>query len=208
MTSLVYNPGRMDGRTEIFWPVIIMEPVCELYSDCATCYEAVKYQTTNLASETMLINLDKWIYHTRSRACTHYNKTKPRVGNGTPSGAFAFTLTKSPTDPFRVGDMLSAVRKLMVQKSCPVTRYAWYLEDKGKDENGEPIHPHIHGMYETATSGRIEAKHFKRAWPIWDEKVRLGAGFKGGYHRPVKYEESYSDYIGKDGGVCEKNVDE
>lgn len=151
----------------------------------------------------MLTILDRWIFHTRSKACSHYNKSKVRVGNGAPSGAFAFTLTKSPSDPHTLGDMLAAVRKLMAQKSCPVTRYVWYVEDKGKDANGEPLHPHIHGMYETQSLGRIEAKHFKRAWPLWDEKVRLGAGFKGGYHRPVKSEESYLDYVKKDGGICE-----
>lgn len=183
--------------------------VWELFSDCNVCYDAVKYQATHLASEYMLSIIDRWIIHTRSKACSHFNKGKVRVGNGAPSGAFAFTLTKSPSDPFTVGDMLAAVRKLMAQKSCPVARYVWYLEDKGKDANGEPLHPHIHGMYETESLGRIEAKHFKRAWPLWDEKVRLGAGFKGGYHRPVKHDESYADYIKKDGGVSEsKNISE
>lgn len=134
---------------------------------------------------------------------------KTRKGNGVPSGAFAFTLTKSPKDPYSVGDMLTAVRKVMKQKSITVTRYAWYYEEKGRDVNGDPIHPHIHGMYETATSGRIEKRHFKRAWPLWNEEAPIGAGFKGGYHRPVRSEESYSDYIKKDGGMGESfNIDE
>ena len=91
----------------------------------------------------------------------------------------------------------------MRQKSCPVIKYAWYYEDKGRDENGDAIHPHIHGMYETATGGRIERKHFKRAWSIWDENTPIGAGFRGGYHRPVKSDEKYNDYIKKDGGMGE-----
>lgn len=128
---------------------------------------------------------------------------KRKVGNGAPSGAFAFTLTKSPKDPYTVGDMLIAVRKIMSQKSCKVARYAWYYEDKGRDDNGDPIHPHIHGMYETHSLGRIEAKHFMRAWPIWNEKKPLGAGFQGGYHRPVRSDEGYANYIKKDGGMSE-----
>lgn len=126
-----------------------------------------------------------------------------KAGNGAPSGAFAFTITKSPKDPYSVGDMLTAVRKLMSQKSNPVVKYAWYYEEKGRDENNDPIHPHIHGMYETSTGGRIETKHFKRAWPIWDPTKPLGAGFRGGYHRPVRSDEGYNNYISKDGMMNE-----
>lgn len=132
-------------------------------------------------------------------------KKGQKVGNGAPTGAFAFTLTKSPKDPLTVGDMLTAVRKVMQQKSCPVKKYAWYYEEKGRDENGDPIHPHIHGMYETETGGRIESKHWKRAWSIWDPAKPMGAGFKGGYHRPVKSEEKYADYMRKDAGMSESH---
>lgn len=153
--------------------------------------------------------LDMLIAHSRSRRCMRNKKSPVHVGNGTPSGAFAFTLTKSPRDPYTVGDMLTAVRKICTQKSCPVKRYAWYYEDKGRDENGDPIHPHIHGMYETESGGRIETKHFKRAWPLWDPEKLQGMGFKGGYHGAVKSDEAYSDYIKKDGGMSESfNADE
>jgi len=118
--------------------------------------------------------------------------TSAHVGNGAPTGPFAFTLTKSPSDGLTEDDMIKAVKKLMKQKSCPVTKYAWYLE-YGDPETKQ--HPHIHGMYETASGGRIETKHFKRAWSIWDPNVPMGKGFRGGYHRPVKSEEAYTDYI-------------
>lgn len=121
-------------------------------------------------------------------------------GNGAHRGAFAFTLTKSPDDQLTEFDMIKSVRKVMSQKSCPVSRYAWYLE---YGDNETKTHPHIHGLYETETQGRIEAKHWKRAWPIWDEKTKLGRGFRGGYHRPVRSEEGYKDYIKKDAGKNE-----
>jgi len=143
--------------------------------------------------------LDAWILHSKKHS------KKPHTGNGAPQGAFAFTLTKSPTDALSVGDMLTAVRKVMNQKSNPVVKYAWYYEEKGRDDNGDPIHPHIHGMYETATGGRIEAKHWKRSWEVWDEKKPQGTGFRGGYHRPIKHGEAYADYIKKDGGMNESN---
>lgn len=140
------------------------------------------------------MQLQRWIEHAK----IHYKAGK---GNGKPQGAFAFTLTKSPTDELSVEDMVKAVRKLMSQKSMPVKRYAWAYEDKGDGK-----HPHIHGMYETETGARIHSKFFKRAWKIWDENKPMGQGFRGGYHRPIKDEESYKDYIGKDGGLSENNL--
>jgi len=125
-----------------------------------------------------------------------YGASKSHSGNGTHVGAFAFTLTKSPTDDLSEEDMCNAVRKIMGQQSCPVEKYAWYLEHKD-----DGAHPHIHGMYKTITGGKIEAKHFKRAWKIWDPSIRMGAGFRGGYHRPVRSDEKYSQYIAKDGGI-------
>lgn len=122
-------------------------------------------------------------------------------GNGAPQGAFAFTLTKSPADEYSEEDMIKAVRKVMNQKSQPTVKFAWYLE-YGDDE--QKTHPHIHGMYETEDKGRIETKHWKRAWPIWDPKQKLGKGFRGGYHRLVRDDEAYDDYIKKDGGVSER----
>jgi hypothetical protein len=128
---------------------------------------------------------------------------KTHEGNGKYLGPFAFTLTKSPKDALSVGDMITAARKVMKQKSQPVIKYAWYYEDKGRDDNGDAIHPHIHGMYETVNGRRIETKHWQRAWSIWNPSTIIGAGFRGGYHRPVKLEENYSDYIAKDGGLSE-----
>lgn len=145
--------------------------------------------------------MGEWLQHAIDEHGMPDNRPKKtHTGNGAFQGAFAFTLTKSPDDPYTEFDMIKAVRKVMSQKSCPVVRYAWFLE-YGDDE--KKLHPHIHGLYETETQGRIEAKHFKRAWPIWDEKHKLGRGFRGGYHRPIRSEESYRDYIKKDSGKNE-----
>jgi len=142
-------------------------------------------------------NQKEWLAHIEKS----HGPSRSHRGNGAYLGPFAFTITKSPKDSMTVQEMIGAVNKIMSQKSCKVIKYAWHLEYKGKDEAGLPAHPHIHGMYETSTGGRIEAKHFKRAWPIWDEKLKLGMGFRGGYHRPIADEESYTKYIAKDGGI-------
>jgi hypothetical protein len=142
--------------------------------------------------------MDEWLNHAVEKHNLPDNRVKTEhTGNGVFQGAFAFTLTKSPTDNLTEDDMIEAVKKIMNQKSCPTKKFAWYLE-YGDPETGS--HPHIHGMYETETLGRIETKHFKRAWPIWDPKQKLGNGFRGGYHRPVRNDECYDDYIKKDNG--------
>lgn len=122
--------------------------------------------------------------------------TTTHDGNGKHSGAWAFTLTKSPDDDLSEEDMIKAVTKVMNQRSIPTTKFAWYLE-YGDEE--KQTHPHIHGMYETENGGMIEMKHWKRAWKIWNPKQKLGLGFRGGYHRPVRAEECYDDYIKKQG---------
>lgn len=116
-------------------------------------------------------------------------------GNGKPKGLFAFTLTFSPTDGKNVEDLKHAAEMILNQKTCPVKRYMWYLETK---ENGQ--HPHIHGIYETDTGGQIYTKVFKRYWSIWDPKTKLGAGFRGGYHKSVDFSIAYGEYLSKDGG--------
>lgn len=134
----------------------------------------------------------KHLEEVHNRPCVYSHE-----GNGKLKGPFAFTLTASPSDGLTKEDMIEAVKKIMSQQSCKVTKYAWYLE-YGKPETQE--HPHIHGIYETESGGVIEKKHWKRAWKIWDPKQKLGAGFRGGYHRPVRSNENYNDYIAKDGG--------
>lgn len=183
-------------------------PVASLYQECDYCSSFVAWSTKPGGSAGMsFYDIDQkfndYKRHINSQKCKKFAKSNVHVGNGTPSGCFAFTITKSDKDPYSVGDMLTAVRKIMRQKSCPVKKYAWYYEEKGRDDNGDPIHPHIHGLYETESGGRIETKQFKRAWEIWDPSKPIGAGFRGGYHRPVRSNEGYSDYIKKDGGMSE-----
>lgn len=125
----------------------------------------------------------------------HFPKMAKRgthKGNGRHKGIWSGTLTMSPSDDKTEEDMITAIKKLMRQKSCPVKRYAWYLE---YTEAGTP---HIHFVYETESGGRIERKHFKRMWSLWDEDTRCGAGFRGGYHRECHSESEYLSYIKKD----------
>lgn len=145
--------------------------------------------------------MDEWIEHAvqkHSMPDTREKKTR----NGKYNGPFAFTLTMSPSDGLTEEDMIFACKKVMEQKSQPVKKFAWYLEYKDVDTKR---HPHIHGMYETDNGRRIEAKHWKRSWKIWDEHQKLGVGHRGGYHRPIYHDEAYSSYIAKQQGVGESH---
>lgn len=127
---------------------------------------------------------------------THEDKeiTQHHIGNGKPNGIFAGTLTMSPKDALNENDMLHAINKIMIQKTVPVEKYAWYLEYT--DANV----PHIHFIYRTTSGGRIHQKIFKRYWKIWDESQQCGKGHRGGYHKVVESETAYTEYIEKDGG--------
>jgi len=218
LTTHIIRGGRTDGRTKNspnkYIPGMAFQkkvcvprtgiispaeplPFCEICEEFSN-YKKVSFGVCALEREAKM--LDDFARH--NKTCPRLHPKKTHKGNGTYTGAWAFTLTKAPTDPYNVGDMIKAVRKVMTQQSCPVVKYAWYLEYKPTAEDPY-AHPHIHGLYETTTGGRIEAKHFKRAWPLWDEKTFLGQGFRGGFHRPIKSEEGYSKYIAKDGGISE-----
>lgn len=184
-------------------------PTCKLYSSINSPTVTMKYGKIEIDWDMDRAHMwechqDRLSEYMKDVCKKSYDKYHglSHSGNGKYKGSFAFTLTKSPEDDLSEEDMLEAVRKIMSQTSCPVKKYAWYLEYK---ENGS--HPHIHGVYETESGGRIEAKYFKRYWPIWDEKLSLGHGFRGGYHRPVRNDENYAQYISKDGGLSEsKNI--
>jgi hypothetical protein len=172
------------------------------------CIDWLMYLDTHKCPWDHIRVMDDYFKHTD----THREKPV-KVGNGVYNGAYAFTLTKSPDDPQSVGDMLKAVKTLMAQKTAPVAKYAWYLESKGTDVDGTLLHPHIHGMYETETGGRIPRRQFMRAWKLWDPAegdkrkggIPMGNGFRGGYHKPVESDKGYSDYIKKDGGISESS---
>lgn len=125
------------------------------------------------------------------------NKKNPRSAEG--GTQFAFTLTMPPD--YQPANPLPEVAKKILEYGLTnkpyekATKWAYVLEhtDKGT--------PHIHGVYETASGRRISSKYFKRYWDLWDEKVKLGHGHKGGYHQKARHTESYNAYLEKEGTV-------
>lgn len=117
-------------------------------------------------------------------------------------GLHAGTLTQQPDAETTEDDMVIAMKKIFSQKTCPVKRYAWYVE---YTQNGTP---HIHFIYEAESGGRIHAKVFMRYWKLWNEARRQGSGFQGGFHKEVASEVAYLEYISKDSGRSENKWDD
>lgn len=175
------------------------------------CPACIKFYTTDdkylmdmcgVVSDTQHLAMIRKSFEEHRRNCPvmlEKSKKYSHKGNGVPKGSWAGTLTMSPNDSLNEEDMVDAIKKIMKQKTCPVEKYAWYLE---YTENGLP---HIHFIYRTPTGGRIHQKVFKRIWKIWDENQSVGAGHRGGYHRLVHSEDEYLKYIGKDNGRHQSN---
>lgn len=147
------------------------------------------YMSPNEQDKIWNREIKKW-----KNECPNWVVNRSHIGNGKPNGIFAGTLTMSDKDTTNENEMVIAIKKIMNQQTCPVEKYAWYLE---YTKNGLP---HIHFIYRTPEGTRIHQKVFKRYWKQWDEGTRAGAGFKGGYHRLAKSETAYLEYIAKDSG--------
>lgn len=133
-----------------------------------------------------------------SRCLKHSPKVDSR--KATPGTEFAFTLTMPPD--YKPNKTVLESAKLIMKNGLTAdkpyekaSQWAIVLEhtDKGT--------PHVHGVYKTESGRRISAKYFKRYWDLWDEKVKLGAGHKGGYHAKARHSESYAAYLEKEGVV-------
>lgn len=205
-TNKTYAPGIMDGPSLSRKHAIYNCSVCAKLA--MLLLEASKDTSfKGLQSYDALHKMDK--EHYLYEPAVDYVGEPPHIpipkpgsheGNGKPKGLFAFTLTFSPSDGKNEYDLKHAAEKILKQNTCPVKRYIWYLE---KREDG--THPHIHGVYETESGGRIYRKVFQRYWTIWGEPANSNqksskGGFRGGYHKPVTFDIAYKEYIEKDEG--------
>lgn len=185
-----------------------MELLHNNYGWCGLCSECVggKLYKQHIAELTSTITTD-WCSHCDyiENYKTDYNhicpihktqniKKQHHTGNGKPKGIFAGTLTMSPKWDTNEEEMVSAIKKIMRQKTTPVKRYVWYLEYTKENV------PHIHFIYETVKGGRITQQTFKRQWKWWDESTPCGSGHVGGYHKHCAKEDDYLEYISKDKG--------
>lgn len=114
-------------------------------------------------------------------------------------GPREFTLTYSPSwfenDDDAQTAMSEAIEKL--------TRYYAneIIEFHAVGEYGADRRSHVHAWYSLAGGRKITDKNFKRAYPRWNPKRKLGKGFEGGHHETI---ERISDFA----GYAEKHLEE
>jgi len=148
----------------------------------------------------------EWVEHKDCPHCTLTQRMLTWASDGKadlrkadPDTEYAFTLTMppdyTPKKPIEEVARLILSHGLTSKPYEKPNKWAYVLEhtDKGT--------PHIHGVYKTPSGRRIEQKYFKRYWDLWDEKVKLGAGHKGGYHCKARHNQSYQAYMEKEGEV-------
>lgn len=112
-------------------------------------------------------------------------------------GPWEFTLTYSPTEHGWNRDEAKEAMRTAIER---LTRY--YREEieefHAVGELTQAGAPHVHAWYRLDGGRRITTKSFKRAYPIWDEKRRIGRGHVGGHHEPVRRIADFAGYIEKD----------
>ena len=118
-----------------------------------------------------------------------------RKHRGYELGPREFTLTYSPSwfaDNEARAKMEMAIDKLL--------RYHYNeLETlRAVGEVGTNGLSHVHCFYKLKNGNKITDKNFKRAWPHWNPKKKMGKGFEGGHHATVKQESDFLGYIEKD----------
>lgn len=115
---------------------------------------------------------------------------------------YAFTLTMPPD--YQPKKPIEEAAKFILEHGLVSKTKEKAIEWAFVKEHTDAGTPHIHGVYRTPSGRRIESKYFNRYWPLWDEKVKLGYGHKGGYHAVARHSESYKAYMEKE-GVVQKN---
>lgn len=119
-------------------------------------------------------------------------------------GPREFTLTYSPAwygdDELAKDAMRVAIDKL--------TRYYKneIIEFHAVGEYTEAGRSHVHCYYELDGGNKITDKNFKRAWPHWDARKKLGQGHQGGHHANVRSKSDFRGYIEKDLETAWMNV--
>lgn len=179
-------------------------PLC-LCSECVTKHETQSLKEPNTkypdCSECSLEWNPILMEYCNEYCSVHQEVVVPTPGRrkADPDTQYAFTLTQPPD--YKPAKPIEELARLIMTSgltSTPAERASQWAFVKEYTEAGVP---HIHGVYKTRSGRRIEQKYFKRFWKIWDEKVPLGQGHKGGYHAKARNNQCYAAYMEKEGEV-------
>jgi len=114
-------------------------------------------------------------------------------------GPREFTLTYSPSW-FETDEEAQRAMTLAIER---LTKYykKEIIEFNAVGEYTAAGASHIHAWYHLTGGRKITDKSFKRAYPRWNPKKKLGRGFEGGHHQTINRLSDFSSYI-------EKHLDE
>lgn len=111
-------------------------------------------------------------------------------------GPWEFTLTYSPAKHGWSADEAKDAMRTAIER---LTRY--YREELEEfhavGEYTQAGAPHVHAWYKLGGGRRMTTKSFRRAYPIWNERAKLGRGHEGGHHEPVKRTSDFAGYVEK-----------
>lgn len=105
---------------------------------------------------------------------------------------FTFTYGEHFADP-------EEAKRVMAQAIDRLTRYYKdeIIEFHAVGEYTQAGRPHIHGWYHLENGLKITDKNFKRAYPPWNPKKKLGRGFEGGHHATIERVSDFHGYTEK-----------
>lgn len=112
-------------------------------------------------------------------------------------GSWAFTLTYSPSKTGWSHEEAKEAMRVAIRRLVHYYRHE-IVEFEAVGELTQAGAPHVHGHYTLHGGRKITTKNFRRAYPIWDPKTKVGTGHVGGYHKPATSTSDYTGYIQKD----------
>jgi len=133
--------------------------------------------------------------HLKHRGLQKTQKKERKRHAGHELGAREFTLTYSPQ--WCDDHQARALMTIAVDKLLSYCRKE-LVEFHAVGEVTKQGCSHIHGYYLCDGGRKITDKQFKRAYPFWNPKKKLGKrGFEGGHHELVQRESDFLSYIDK-----------
>lgn len=214
LTEDAYAPSRPQGgycpACESFlcrYPIVVPHIPHTYYKwvigcNCPECYaEKVNYYKGNQlvlqswSTRTSHFIKQKEIYDIRQQRAEHLANSQALQQQ---LGPREFTLTYG--DHFADEE---EAKRVMTRAVDRLTRYYKdeLIEFHAVGEYTKAGRPHVHGWYHLEGGLKITDKNFRRAYPPWNPKKKLGRGHEGGHHATI---ERVSDFY----GYTEKHLEE
>lgn len=213
LTEDAYAPSRPQGNwcpacssSTCWWPIQLPHPVNAYgyvpFCKCPPCL--VAKMKAHPGNQTLVAQSAASISHSikQKEAWDHHAEEEQHRANTQALqqqlGPREFTLTYG--DHFANEEEAKRVMERAIDR---LTRYYKdeIIEFHAIGEYTKAGRPHVHGWYHLEGGLKITDKNFKRAYPPWNPKKKLGRGHEGGHHATI---DRVSDFH----GYTEKHLEE